>query len=283
MGKKELLAYIRAPNLDYEPDKAIRLGHIWRNPLDPGSFCGEPLTIPHEMETNHTYKAPWFIGKGRSTGGSVGVWAKFLQVVGVTAQANFNWNNADDMAHTFQRLDTYSIEPTPEYLKASIEAVAEDSIRKGERLYMITGVKIARGAVGTIFSSRTVGARGRVGASGASQGVDAEGGPYFDASRNEYSGVSYGESSDFVFAYRVRKILYQNGDYKTKVGDHTDAMYAGASLPLTVDVSAKAEAFAIGVASAELESVDVGVDDEFSDDKAMLFIDDDGEECVFLA
>ncbi|KAI8723653.1 hypothetical protein NCS52_00221700 [Fusarium sp. LHS14.1] len=282
MGKKELLAYIRAPNLDYEPDKAIRLGHIWRNPLDPGSFCGQPLTIPHEMETNHTYKAPWFIGKGRSTGGSVGVWAKFLQVVGVTAQANFNWNNADDMAHTFQRLDTYSIEPTPEYLKASIEAVAEDSIKKGERLYMITGVKIARGAVGTIFSSRTVGARGRVGASGASQGVDAEGGPYFDASRNEYSGVSYGESSDFVFAYRVRKILYQKGGYKTKVGAHTDAMYAGAGLPLTVDVGAKAGAFAIGVDGAELESVDFGVDDGFSD-KAMLFIDDDGEECLFLA
>ncbi|KAH7275517.1 hypothetical protein B0J15DRAFT_557579 [Fusarium solani] len=263
MGKKELLAYIRAPNLDYEPDKAIRLGHIWRNPRDPGSFCGQPLAIPRDMEINHTYKAPWFIGKGRSTRGSVGVWAKFLQVVGVTAQANFNWNNADDVAHTFERLDTYSIEPTPEYLKASIEAVA-------------------RGAVGTIFSLRSVGAGGRVGASGASQRVDAEGGPYFDASREEYSGVSYGESSDFVFAYRVREILYRKGDCKTRVGDHTDAMYGGAGVPLATDVGARAEAFAIGDDDAELESVDVGVDDGFSDE-AMLFIDDDGEEYLFLA
>lgn len=279
MGNKELSAYIRAPNLDYEPDKAIRLGHIWRNPRDPGSFCGQPLAIPREMETNHTYKAPWFIGKGRSTCGSVGVWAKFLQVVGVTAQANFNWNNADDMAHTFERLDTYSIEPTPEYLKASIETVAGDAIKKGERLYMITGVKVARGAVGTIFSSRTVGVRGRVGASGASQGVDAEGGPYLDASRNEYSGVSYGESSDFVFAYRVREILYRKRDYKTRVGD---AMYGGAEAPLGIDLGARAEAFVVGVDSAELESVDVGFDDGFSDE-AMLFINDDGEECLFLA
>ncbi|UPK97481.1 hypothetical protein LCI18_008416 [Fusarium solani-melongenae] len=279
MGNKELSAYIRAPDLDYEPDKAIRLGHIWRNPRDPGSFCGQPLTIPRGMETNHTYKAPWFIGKGRSTRGSVGVWAKFLQVVGVTAQANFNWNNADDMAHTFERLDTYSIEPTPEYLQASIETVAGDAIKKGERLYMITGVKVARGAVGTIFSSRTVGARGRVGASGASQGVDAEGGPYLDASRNEYSGVSYGESSDFVFAYRVREILYRKRDYKTRVGD---AMYGGAEAPLGIDVGSRAEAFVVSVDSTELESVDVGFDDEFSD-TVMLFMDDDGEECLFLA
>ncbi|KAJ4149726.1 hypothetical protein NW754_001160 [Fusarium falciforme] len=279
MGNKELSAYIRAPNLDYEPDKAIRLGHIWRNPRDPGSFCGQPLAIPREMETNHTYKAPWFIGKGHSTCGSVGVWAKFLQVVGVTAQANFNWNNADDMAHTFERLDTYSIEPTPEYLKASIETVAGDAIKKGERLYMITGVKVARGAVGTIFSSRTVGVRGRVGASGASQGVDAEGRPYLDASRNEYSGVSYGESSDFVFAYRVREILYRKRDYKTRVGD---AMYGGAEAPLGIDLGARAEASVVGVDSAELESVDVGFDDGFSDE-AMLFINDDGEECLFLA
>lgn len=281
MGKKDLLAYIRAPSLDYEPDKAIRLGHVWRNPRDPGSFCGQPLAIPREMETNHTYKAPWSIGRGRSTRGSVGVWAKFLQAVGVTAQASFNWNNADDMSHTFARLDTYSIEPTPEYLGASIEAaVAVDAVKKGERLYMITGVKVARGAVGTIFSSRTVGARGRVGAGGASQGVDAEGGPYFDASRSEYSGVSYGESSDFVFAYRVREILYRRGGYKTMVGDHAGAVCGGVGA--AVDVRAGAEAFVVDLDHLQLESVDVGSDDG-SSDKAMLFIDDDGEECLFLA
>ncbi|KAJ4321009.1 hypothetical protein N0V84_005590 [Fusarium piperis] len=278
MGNKELPAYIRAPNLDYEPDKAIRLGHIWRSPRDPGSFCGQPLAIPRGMETNYTYKAPWSIGKGRSTRGSVGVWAKFLQVVGVTAQANFNWNNADDMSHTFARLDTYSIEPTPEYLKASIEAVAKEAAMKGEHLYMITGVKVARGAVGTIFSSRTVGAKGRVGASGASQGVDAEGGPYFDASRNEYSDVSYGESSDFVFAYRVREIRYRKGDYKSSVGDHADAMW-GAGIPLAAGMC---EVFMIDVNHVKLESADVGFDDGFSDG-AMSFIDDDGEECLFLA
>ncbi|KAF5642067.1 transcriptional activator of proteases prtT [Fusarium tjaetaba] len=215
MKKNSALIYIRAPNLDYEPNKAIRLGHIWKHPMDPGSFCGPPLPIPEDMETNYTFKAPWYIGKGRANSGSLGIWASFLQAVGVTAESNFDWNNAKDVSHTCERLDTYSIEPTDDYVKESVKAVASEAVRRRERLFMVTGVKIARGAVGSISSSRRVGGGARVGFGGESLGVPFDGGPQFNISRDIYDEETYGESSDFVFAYRVRRIIYPKGGWES--------------------------------------------------------------------
>ncbi|KAG5771964.1 hypothetical protein H9Q72_001698 [Fusarium xylarioides] len=215
MNKKSALIYIRAPNLDYEPDKAIRLGHIWKHPMDPGSFCGPPLPIPEDMETNHTFKAPWYIGKGRANSGSLWIWANFLQAVGVTAESNFDWNNAKDVSHTCERLDTYSIEPTDDYVKESVKAVAAEAVKRRQRLFMVTGVKIARGAVGSISSSRRVGGGARVGFGGESFGVPFDGGPQFNISRDIYDEETYGESSDFVFAYRIRRIIYPKGGWES--------------------------------------------------------------------
>ncbi|KAI1054833.1 hypothetical protein LB506_006785 [Fusarium annulatum] len=178
MNKKSASINIRAPNLDYEPNKAIRLGHIWKHPMDPGSFCGPPLPIPEDMETNHTFKAPWHIGKGRANS--------------VTAESNFDCNNANDVSHTCERLDTYSIEPTDNYVKESVKAVAAEAFKRRQRLFMVTGVKIARGAVGSISSSRHVGGGARAGFGGESFGVPFDGGPQFNISRDTYDEETYG-------------------------------------------------------------------------------------------
>ncbi|KAF5647128.1 major facilitator superfamily transporter [Fusarium sp. NRRL 52700] len=87
--------------------------------MDPGSFGGPPLPIPEDMETNHTFKAPWHIGKGKANSGSLGIWANFFQAVGATAESNFDWHNANDVSHICETLDTYSIEPTDDYVKES--------------------------------------------------------------------------------------------------------------------------------------------------------------------
>ncbi|KAG4252403.1 hypothetical protein FPRO04_02186 [Fusarium proliferatum] len=150
MNKKSALINIRAPNLDYEPNKAIRLGHIWKHPMDPGSFCGPPLPIPEDMETNHTFKAPWHIGKGRAN------------------------------------------KPTDNYVKESVKAVAAEAFKRRQRLFMVTGVKIARGAVGSISSSRHVGGGARAGFGGESFGVPFDGGPQFNISRDTYDEETYG-------------------------------------------------------------------------------------------
>ncbi|KAF4432061.1 major facilitator superfamily mfs-1 [Fusarium acutatum] len=187
MNKKSALIYIRAPNLDYEPDKAIRLGYICKHLMDPGSFCGLPLSIPEDMETNHTSKAPWYISKGRANSGSLGIWANILQAV----------------------------EPTNDYVKESVKAVAVEAVKRRQRLFMVTGVKIARGAVDSISSSRRIGGGARVEFGGESLGVPLDDGPQFNISRHIYDEETYGESSDFVFAYRVRRIVYPKGSWES--------------------------------------------------------------------
>ncbi|KAF5554821.1 major facilitator superfamily transporter [Fusarium mexicanum] len=242
MNEKSALIYIRAPNLDYEPDKAIRLGHIWKHPMDPGSFCGPPLPIPEDMETNHTFKSPWYIGKGRENSGSLGIWANFLQAVGVTAESNFDWSNANDVSHTCERLDTYSIEPTDDYVKESVKAVAVEAVKRRQRLFMVTGVKIARGAVGSISSSRRVGGGARVGFGGESLGVPFDGGPQFSISRDIYDEETYGESSDFVFAYRVRRIVYPKGGWESMQAGPSIVNYGRCETEVGVSVSIRSSA-----------------------------------------
>ncbi|KAF4499354.1 hypothetical protein FAGAP_4474 [Fusarium agapanthi] len=153
--------------------------------------------------------------KAEENSGSLGIWANFFQAVGVKAESNFDWSNANDVSHTCERLDTYSIEPTENYVKESVKAVAVETAKRRQRLFMMTGVKIARGAVGSISSSRRVGGGARVGFGGESLGVPFDGGPQFSISRDIYDEETYGESSDFVFAYRVRRIVYPKGGWES--------------------------------------------------------------------
>ncbi|KAH7206451.1 hypothetical protein DER44DRAFT_663166 [Fusarium oxysporum] len=134
----------------------------------------------------------------------------------------FDWNNANDVSHTCERLDTYSIEPTDDYVKDGVKAVASEAVKRRQRLFMVTGVKIAHDTVGSFSSLRRVGGGARAGFGGESLGVPFNGGPQFTISRDIYDEETYGESSDFVFAYRVRRIVYPKGGW--------ESMQAGSSI-----------------------------------------------------
>lgn len=86
----------------------------------------------------------------------------------------------------------------------------------------MTGVKIARGPVGSFSSLRRVGGGARAGFGGESLGVPFDGGPQFTISRDIYDEETHGQSSDFVFAYLVRRIVYPKGGW--------ESMQAGSSI-----------------------------------------------------
>ncbi|KAH7167535.1 hypothetical protein DER46DRAFT_625356 [Fusarium sp. MPI-SDFR-AT-0072] len=125
-----------------------------------------------------------------------------------TAESNFDGDNANDVSHTCERLDAYSIEPTDDYVKDSVKAVVSEAVKRRQHLFMVTGVKITCGVVDSISSLRRVGGGARAGFGGESLGVPFDGGPQFTISGDIYDEETYGESSDFVFAYRVRQIVY---------------------------------------------------------------------------
>ncbi|EXK31650.1 hypothetical protein FOXG_19777 [Fusarium oxysporum f. sp. lycopersici 4287] len=95
---------------------------------------------------------------------------------------------------TCERLDTYSIEPTDDCVKDGIKAVASEAVKRRQRLFMVTGVKIARGSVGSFSSLRRVGGGARAGFGGESLGVPFDGGPQFTISRDIYDEETHGES-----------------------------------------------------------------------------------------
>lgn len=265
--------YLRAPNLDYEPDKAIQLGHVWRKPQDPGSFIGTPLLIPDEIKINHSYKSPWTTEKGRESHGIIGIWLRFLQAVGVWAEGSISWDSADDASYSFPKMDTYSIEPTPDYVKASVATVEAEVVRSADNLYMITGVKIARSAKGSESAKNNLAVNAKAGLDGTPAGADATGGPKFNVARGRYNIESFGESSDVVFAYRVREIFYEKGVFKSR--EYNKGAVHGEGL---VSMSEGDGA----VARVSIESAELGDDDVVVEGEVYPFVDADGEECDFI-
>ncbi|RYP06780.1 hypothetical protein DL765_009368 [Monosporascus sp. GIB2] len=260
--------YLRSPSDDYAPDNNIQLGHVWRDPRDPGSFIGAPLPIPEDIKVNHTYKGSWTIDLGRESHGEIGLWAKVAQLF-VTAGASIQWDNAEDGAYMVPRMDTYSIEPTSSYVEASVASISAEILKTGDNLYMITGVKIARGAEGSNKESKNFGTDTRVGVDTTATGAPVQVGEHVSYSKGAHNSQGFGSTGDFVFAYRVREIFYKKGVLKTMEYNK------GAVLGEDMIPVGKNE----GELRYAIEDVEVGDDDVEVDGELYSFIDDDGVEC----
>jgi len=272
-------AYILAPNCDYAPDRDIVLGLIWTDPLDPGSCinASKVTAFPDNKEPNYTYKTDWKHEKTRERGGLVGIWAKFLQFLGLDAEASFKWSNSDGSVYKFDKLDTFSFEPTPAYVKTSVTGNdVEEFIKAPENnyqvpVYMVTGLKIARGAESAITHARELGVDARLGIDGTSAGTPAAGGPKLTLEAKDTNDVSFKDSSDFVFAYRVREIYYEKGSLKTKPynkGELADKSGPSVSRDTKIEYTLKVS----GLMSEDIDASMVG-------QKGSGCLDDDDEEC----
>lgn len=150
------------------------------------------------------------------------------------------------------------------YLHAS--RIARNSI------YMITGVKIVRGAQVKETVKRGFGGDGEVGVDVSMlTGVPVSTAPRLEASRQKKRQVSFTGSSDFVFAYRLRKIRYREAR-----GLRQDEYVDGALL--SCEYGQREEGpFAPFDISMEEETFDT---DEGS--YIDVVVDDDDEKCVCL-
>jgi hypothetical protein len=261
--------YLRSPNDDYAPDNNIQLGYVWRDPRDAGSFIGAPLPIPNDMKINHNYKGSWTIDLGRESHGKIGLWAKIAQLP-VTTNARTHWDKAEDGAYTVPMMDTYSIEPTPAYVKASAASVSAEILKSGDSLYMITGVKIARGGEGSNTESKNFGADTTVSVDATAAGAPIEVGEQVSCSRGAHNNQGFGSTGDFVFAYRVREIFYKKGVLKTKEYNK-GAVLGEDMIPNSKNDRRELELF--------IEDAKIDDEDVKSGGEIYSFIDGDGEEC----
>ena len=225
--------YFLAPNWDYPPDGLIRLGSLITDPKKPHRSLnrGSQVTID-EPNIVRSVKKEWELTRAQLTEVRVGVWGTFLLLVGVKAGAGYNRKHDSSDIYKCDALETNCFQPDNTYIFESLQNqfVKSYIIDNGHRLpvYMITGVKIAKGFSATTKSSRTQGGDVKLGVNTASLEVPAQAGPAFKISVLNSEATSFGASegsTDCVFAYQLIKIRSRRNDKFTE-----EEFYKGALL-----------------------------------------------------
>lgn len=136
-------------------------------------------------------------------------------------------------------------------------------------IYMITGVKIVRGAQVKETIERGFGGDTEVGVDATMVGVPVSVGPKLEASKENKREISFSGSSDFVFAYRLRKIRYREGK-PLKQDEYVNGALLG-----------RDEELGLGDAFPEFD-IDMVEEDLSTDEGSRVdaVVDDDDEECV---
>lgn len=215
MGPK---AYFPVGDFDHLPDDSIKLGQIFLDLERPDvALCPPVEPLP---ETSQSYKDNWEEEKTRTLSGSIGIWAQFLALVlGLGGNVGANLEREDSNVLRFVKLETTYIKPAlvAEYVAKSMASEAvQDYLKQNPKTttaFMITGVKVVRGSEVSNRRVRGFGGDGTV-------GVGIPGGPTASIQRRVVNHQSFTGSSDFVFAYRLRKITLQRKHGQVRSADH---------------------------------------------------------------
>lgn len=205
--------YYLAPTRESPPDGRIALGNIIASISQPEDSINEddPLRLPPNSIIT-SISTNWKSEKTKSESKNGGVWAGFLEVLGVGGQFNVSRTNSQTDAYEFDKLTTTYFVPTKQYIE---EAISNPDVKdwmvynKGNPLYMITGVKVASGAKFVTEMAKERGFRFQVGVNASMFGVPVQAGPNIDILNSSTERESSDAVSDFVFAFRVREVRYK--------------------------------------------------------------------------
>ncbi|KAK5652013.1 hypothetical protein OQA88_10916 [Cercophora sp. LCS_1] len=211
--------YIISPNFTTRPPPSgLRLGHILTNPFDSelsplNRKCH--VSILHNELFSPDVKEGFTASRSDLMSTHLSIWARFLSTfrLGVDVSRAIR---SDDMIR-IEKLETQAFDPSIEYVKESISTPRVRSYieESGERvtLYMVTGIKVARGVSMFVIRSKKSTAAAHV-ETIPQTGADIGGNGGFERDITEL--FSFEKSTDFVLAFRVRKIKVHNQKVKIK-------------------------------------------------------------------
>ncbi|KAH8742704.1 hypothetical protein F5883DRAFT_513033 [Diaporthe sp. PMI_573] len=201
-----------APTWDWPPEGPIQLGNVLTSIQKPDQpLHRAPLPIASEMFSSEKTEVEY--SKEKLVEGKFSILTKFLSILGVGVDVGANRKNSDDEVYSFNRVQTLQFVPKEDYIQKCIEAENVrrylDRSRYRKPVYIITGIKIVYGSKAKSHKSRAHG--GKLGVavdgtiwSGGTAPVSVE--PGVEANKETKTGTSWEGSSDFVFAFRVRKV-----------------------------------------------------------------------------
>ncbi|KAF8866266.1 hypothetical protein BDZ45DRAFT_640399 [Acephala macrosclerotiorum] len=230
----QVFYYFYAPTWEYPPAGPIKIGNVITSIKKPE----QPLytaPLPLESEVYLSTKSHVEYSKEKSREGKFSILTKFLSILGFGVGVGADWDNSNENVFKFERVETTQIIPKEEYIQKCIESAPVrrylDNSRYRKPIYIITGLKVVIGAKAESHKSRSLGGKLGVEVDGTiwSGGtVPVGGGPEIELKNKRKEGTSWEGSSDFVFAFRVRKVRVEKKTGTVKYDDDkTDGAMLG--------------------------------------------------------
>ncbi len=278
--------YFLATSRDTPRKGPIFIGSIIKSPRSPElSINGKKTPLLAELEIATYTQKESLRQLFKTSKGKAGIWAEFVIDLGISGNISGNWDNVDLATFKFNELRTETISPSLAQIQAAFNEDAVQTAIKDSRfrdsLYMITGIKIAKGAEVVIQKVRGKGGNLHFGLDMTPFGAPVKVGP--DIEENFKIGELTKEShqEEFVWAYRLREVRYKRKQaYDQKEYIKGDLMGKGQK-----EGKGREERIKEAEAEAEAELIgfkDGDVDGDVWDAECISVVDDDGEEvrCV---
>jgi len=200
------------------PPNALPLGSIIHNPQFPDEILNQENIIPIDPQPTPVVHPNFKDKINNNNKGEAGFFARLTQDIEAGAEIGGSGDNTKSYDLKADKLETIAFYADPKYID---KALAVEDVRlylggiKYPPVYMVTGVKVARGAT---FATNTAKGRERHAKAGifaTTFGYPVNVGPSIEGSSNKSREVSFGgtsdagSSADFVFAYRLRLITFE--------------------------------------------------------------------------
>ncbi|KAI1735419.1 hypothetical protein F4680DRAFT_435187 [Xylaria scruposa] len=224
----EVKNYFLSPSWDYAPDGkpglTIALWNIVISPTKMVPPLAAASAVPTDDQIGETSKQGFEWSREHDKEKKFGVWTKFLSTllgldIGIGHERKIS---VYDM-YTFKDMVTKEAFPTDDYLEKMVKG---DAVRKylekfdfKKPVYIVVGTKAVSGTnVKQIFRRERF-TDLKLSADLTQIGAPASLGPELDALNNMDDTIEFKDSSDFVFAFRIRKILVTR---ELKIQDQDD-------------------------------------------------------------
>ncbi|KAK3946216.1 hypothetical protein QBC46DRAFT_415047 [Diplogelasinospora grovesii] len=143
--------------------------------------------------------------------GNYGLWAKLVALQGLGGEAGWATGKTDEDTYKFDGLDTMQFTAKIDYIKASMkQPEVQEHIKAtdGKPVFMITGLKVARGPAVSLRKRKKLDIKNELTASGPG-GVPLDTGIRANHVDETEQTMSFDTSDDFIFGIRVKKVTYK--------------------------------------------------------------------------
>lgn len=259
----QIKTYLLAPNFTYKPSGPIQLGSIIADPLRPTKTLSSKLADSTAPAVETVIEYDHVLSQGRERSVRTGLWAHFLQSV-VGGGVNASRDAEASTTYQIDRLETKYLRdlPSETELRTRLDEPRVRAVISASRVfgrhapvYMVSGLKIARGLRVADVKKRTIGGGLSADVPVLPDGVLASVGGELGAERRDERTRSFrGGEEDVIFAYELNVIRLRGRKEKETVEVDT-FRHAASFLSEEEEKEEEEEEMDVSVAKAEVADI----------------------------